>query len=400
MDVMIFDDDPHIAGLLAAVLEEMGLSARAFYSGEGALQRIRQHRPRLVILDIMMPGMDGLSLCKKVKADPDGAGIKVLIVSAKGFRHDREQALRFGADGFVVKPFDVEKLVRGEFQGLLPQTRSPAAAEQSVLRVRVWGGRGPAEGGGGRVLTSCVSLELGERLLILDGGTGLGDLCSAPAPAQKHIWCLLTHYHADHISGLPALRWVSDPAYQLSFLGPSDPEIALADVLQKGLPAAGGNRARISLSCVQETRFALWPDVTVSTLFTRHPGSTLAYRIEYRGRCVVYCPDGELESEDDVQTDYNEKLAAFVRAADLLIHDARFMDADLVSRRGLGHSAPALAAGLAARAGVRKLALFHMDESYGPEVLSAALRRLRESLRQDYSTMGVELGIEKALFEV
>lgn len=143
-----------------------------------------------------------------------------------------------------------------------------------------------------------------------------------------------------------------------------------------------------------------WPDVTLSALFTRHPGPTLAFRVEHKGRVLVYCPDNEPEDSEDTQTDFPEKLSRFVRGADLLIHDARWLDEDYDRHRGEGHACPHLALELAKNEGVRRLVLFHLDSSYGAsdlELLGGTLRRrLREefsSLELDVAAAGMSIGV-------
>src|SRR5947209_2758618 len=101
MDILIFEDDAYSAELMAQIVQEMGYSSEKFLQGSGALEAVMSHRPRAVILDVMLPGMDGLTICRSLKSDPQTAGIKVIIATAKGLAGDKEGALRSGADDFI-----------------------------------------------------------------------------------------------------------------------------------------------------------------------------------------------------------------------------------------------------------------------------------------------------------
>ncbi len=116
-DILIFDDDPSISNLMREVLVSLGLEVKCFPDGSNALLRIREEKPRLVLVDLMMPGMDGISISMMVKNDPAVAGTKMVVVTGKSFKEDRDRAMNVaGADYFLEKPFDVdqfEKVIRG-----------------------------------------------------------------------------------------------------------------------------------------------------------------------------------------------------------------------------------------------------------------------------------------------
>ncbi|MFI5363386.1 MAG: response regulator, partial [Elusimicrobiota bacterium] len=109
VDALIFDDAPYFVGFLQAILEDLGLTVKFFNDGNGALDHIRREGPRVVFLDVMMPGADGLSICKEIKADPRLSGMKVVIVSGKSFMDDKARATWASADLYVEKPFNVDE---------------------------------------------------------------------------------------------------------------------------------------------------------------------------------------------------------------------------------------------------------------------------------------------------
>ncbi|MBI3300199.1 MAG: response regulator [Elusimicrobia bacterium] len=401
MDVLVFDDDPYCAELVSELLTEDGFAFDKFLDGARALEFIRNLKPRLVVLDVMMPGMDGLSICKALKSDPRTKAIKVVVVSGKAYEADQAEARRCGADHFVAKPYDTLRL-REVFTTLLgsPQPApadGPSAGPVSA-RVRIWGSRA-GDGAAPALPTACVSLEFGQRLVILDAGTGLRGLCAAPPPAHKDVWLFLTHYHEDHVNGLPALAAAFDPSYSVSVTGPNDTRLPLGQLLTTRVMSVSP-RARFKAFQLAETSFPILEDVRVSTMYTMHPGATLAYRFDYRGRSVVYCPDNELEDPGQTQTDFGEKLARFLRGADLLIHDARFSDEDYPGAKGRGHGCPSRVIELAIREGVRRLALFHADERYGAVQLEAALARARQELQVAFKPLVLDLALPGAVYEL
>lgn len=104
--VLVVDDEPNIVRQLSFVLERAGLRVLAAADGEEALQTIRAERPRVVLLDVMMPRMNGYEVCAAIKSDPNIRGMYVALLSAKGQEADRGKGLLMGADEYIVKPFN------------------------------------------------------------------------------------------------------------------------------------------------------------------------------------------------------------------------------------------------------------------------------------------------------
>ena len=105
------DDDSTIREIEVYTLEQMGFEARGFSDGRTMLEALRGQRPELIILDIMMPGMDGLEVLKKLRADPAHRDIPVIMATAKGTEMDKIGGLNSGADDYLVKPFGVMEMV-------------------------------------------------------------------------------------------------------------------------------------------------------------------------------------------------------------------------------------------------------------------------------------------------
>jgi DNA-binding response OmpR family regulator len=109
--VLIVDDDPNILFLISELLTRNSYEPLMAYSGASALELVKTHRPDLMVLDIMMPGLNGIEVCKKIKTDPELAGIKIVMLTAKTKAMDIQTALASGADSYFTKPFKIAELL-------------------------------------------------------------------------------------------------------------------------------------------------------------------------------------------------------------------------------------------------------------------------------------------------
>lgn len=109
--ILAVDDDPTIQQLLVVNLELEGYQVILASDGEEALARIRSDRPDAVLLDVMMPILDGLEVCRASKADPETAAIPIVMLSAKAQESDLVAGNDVGADAYLTKPFDPLELI-------------------------------------------------------------------------------------------------------------------------------------------------------------------------------------------------------------------------------------------------------------------------------------------------
>lgn len=121
VDILIAEDEPAILDPLSFILELAGWKVDTVTDGEAALSSVRQRRPRLLLLDIMLPKRSGLDVLRILRSDPHLGDIAVLILTARGQSQDRQMALDLRADGFITKPFDNDELV-AEVSRLLTQS--------------------------------------------------------------------------------------------------------------------------------------------------------------------------------------------------------------------------------------------------------------------------------------
>jgi two-component system, cell cycle response regulator DivK len=109
--VLIGEDEPDNQVILQTVVESL-VGVRAAVAGDGlaVLASVSRERPKMILLDLMMPGLDGFQVTRQLKADPSTAGIPIVAVSAMARPDDREAALAAGCDEFVRKPFELDDL--------------------------------------------------------------------------------------------------------------------------------------------------------------------------------------------------------------------------------------------------------------------------------------------------
>jgi len=106
--VLVVDDDAPLAEMLTIVLRQEGFDSRSVLRGDEALEAFRDYRPDLVLLDLMLPGKDGIDVCKEIRSE---SGVPIVMLTAKGDTVDVVVGLESGADDYVVKPFKPKELV-------------------------------------------------------------------------------------------------------------------------------------------------------------------------------------------------------------------------------------------------------------------------------------------------
>jgi two-component system phosphate regulon response regulator PhoB len=121
--VLVADDDADIRDLVAFKLEQAGLEVIAVEDGEAALEQARAQQPALAVLDISMPGLSGIDVCRMLRADPATSGMLIIMLTARVQEQDVAGGFSAGADDYVTKPFSPRELV-SRIQALLSRTRA------------------------------------------------------------------------------------------------------------------------------------------------------------------------------------------------------------------------------------------------------------------------------------
>jgi DNA-binding response OmpR family regulator len=129
--VLVVEDDKDIADLIAHSLQKGGYAVDTMASGSTVVARVRATPPAAIVLDLMLPGMDGLLVCQALRADPATAAVPIIMLTARGEEADRIRGLELGADDYVTKPFSPKELT-ARVGALLRRAQRPATG--SVLR--------------------------------------------------------------------------------------------------------------------------------------------------------------------------------------------------------------------------------------------------------------------------
>jgi two-component system alkaline phosphatase synthesis response regulator PhoP len=133
-DVLTIEDDEDILELVRVNLEKEGYSFTGVTTGEEGIEKARSSPPGLVLLDLMLPGIDGLDVCRELKSDPKTRHVPIVIVSAKGEESDIVAGLELGADDYITKPFS-PKILLARVRAVLRRRARPTPAEGEILRI-------------------------------------------------------------------------------------------------------------------------------------------------------------------------------------------------------------------------------------------------------------------------
>jgi DNA-binding response OmpR family regulator len=147
-DVLLIEDNHELAGLLAAFLERDGLHCRIAASGEDGLAILKKENARLVVLDVMLPGMDGFEVCRRLRETAD---TPLIVLSAKHSREDKLLGLQLGADDYLGKPYDVDVLI-AKIKALLRRSEMLASANGTSRQ---------------KIEDGCLSIDVAARTVLL-----------------------------------------------------------------------------------------------------------------------------------------------------------------------------------------------------------------------------------------
>ncbi len=432
LDILIIDDDEMVAELSKSVLEDDSYVIETLNDSMKALDLIREKHPKLIITDIMMPGITGMDICKAIKTDPQLKDIKIIVMSGKSFAVERQRAQNFGAEFYIQKPYDIPQF-REDVASVLAGTKSfatepppapvidNAAAEtaskdnalaEGQMKLTIWGARGfsqeiPNSTSVYGRQTSCVSLETKDNIFIFDAGTGiieLGRRIVAEKRYYKDIWIMITHFHLDHILGLSAFEPLYDPHFSIHIVGASDPERSLREIAQSSLYSSysmhdSQPKAAVDINEIQEDEYEICPGIFLEAVYSNHPTSTVMYKISLMGRVIVYAPDSEIWEEATAFQDFNEKTASFVKDTDILIHDAAIKDSDYEKYSNKGHSSVSNIVNFVIdKTSIKELILFHALAEYSDDTIDEMLLDAMGCVSSKNSNLTCHIAKEKQEF--
>jgi two-component system alkaline phosphatase synthesis response regulator PhoP len=122
--ILVVDDEPNIALSLEFLLQKAGYEVAIAHNGSEALERATTFRPQLIVLDVMLPVIDGFEVCRQLRADRLHPELRILLLTARGRAAEIERGLELGADGYMTKPFATRDLVAKIAQLLEPHRAS------------------------------------------------------------------------------------------------------------------------------------------------------------------------------------------------------------------------------------------------------------------------------------
>lgn len=383
--VYIVDDSPIQAEIARALLEKAGHAVTVTHSSLAALHDIPAHGPDCVLIDLMMPELDGYELCRRLRLMSELASTKLVVVSSKAYPFERKRTVELGANGYFVKPVDPGSFVT-DLERLVADT----------LTLTFWGVRGTLPVSrpdsiryGGN--TPCVSLDFPDgRLFVFDAGTGIKALSDALLAARRSRLdgrIFISHPHWDHINALPFFVPFYEQGNQFEICGASHGDVTMRDLCSAQMDGVyfpvtvREFSASLTYRDLSEGQYEIG-GVHVQTMLLNHPGNCLGYRVETAGRILCYVTDNELypPGSEFYSGEYVDRLTAFVRSADVLITDCTYTDEEYPRKTGWGHSPVSQVADLAARADVRTLYLLHHDPDQTDAAIDAKLERARELL--------------------
>ena len=430
--VLLIEDDDALRPMIAALLEQNGWKVLEAQDGEAGLELAREHRPEVIVCDLLMPRCNGFQVCRSIRASADLRGTKIIMISGRGYSTDKMNALEAGADEYLVKPVqanDLRKALRRLMAAEFPTeitTRpgpAPAPSGDGPPRLKFWGVRGSIASPGPDTVfyggnTSCLEVRADGEIIVLDAGTGIRLLGLALTKEFNgkplNVTLLLTHTHWDHIQGFPFFVPAYNPKNAVRILGYEGARQGLAATLGTqmespyfpvGIKELPGN---IQIEELRDMEFNVGA-VQVRAMFVNHPGICVGYRLTTSGGSIVYIPDNEpfyrLRAQPvdvdlralEFAKEQDAKLVEFIRGADVLVMDSQYDAAEYETHVGWGHSCVDDVADLATRAGVKQLFLFHHDPQHDDEHISRMLAHARQLVGNGTLVEAAREGLEIVL---
>jgi phosphoribosyl 1,2-cyclic phosphodiesterase/ActR/RegA family two-component response regulator len=383
--VCVVEDDAPMAQIIAALLRKAGHEVEVFLSPTAALDAIPRLKPDVVITDLLMPEVDGLDVIAALRKHPDLPDLKIVVLSAKAYDYDREDARAAGADGFIPKPIVPDHFV-AQVRGCI----------SNAVTIRYWGVRGtlPVPGAdslryGGN--TNCISIEFPrQRNFVFDAGTGIKRLGNHVMAHRRGKWSatmFISHPHWDHINAFPFFTPLFIPGNEVEVIGAKQHRKTMRELMSAQmddvyfpikLKELG---ARVFFRDIgPETMH--FDDIEVRSMLLSHPGKCLGYRVTFAGRVFCYITDNEIYPAGSPH--HNPKFEAdlmdFMRDADIAVMDATYFAEEYRTKVNWGHSSVDEVVRLAHGAGVKQLHLYHHDPDQTDAMIDRKLARAEECL--------------------
>ncbi len=411
--VLIAEDVRAIWVTMCNALESEGYLVQVAQDGEECLELVRNFKPELVLMDVMMPKIHGIEVMRKLREDEGTRDLGVIVCTAKQFLTECREFEELGATDVIFKPFKRVELIEKVNRFFSDEKKAPINSEykeaSSVLpyrpvfdadgiAVRLWGTRGSIPVSGVRYLrhggnTTCMGIRQGDEQIIFDAGSGIREIgiqLAQEAPCRIHLF--VTHTHWDHIQGFPFFFPAYIPGFDITIYGgkgfDEDLESLFRGQLKKDYFPVQLEDMQASLKFVRLDEDPVRiGDARITWEFTNHPLPTVGYKYERAGRSIVFIPDNEFlqsyqgapadfEKEDDLVAPFM-KIVEFATGADVLYHEAQFTNQEYGQKIGWGHCSVSNACILAKMTGVMKWVIVHHDPGHDDEFLDRKLNMTR-----------------------
>ena len=382
--VFVVDDSTMAVAVTVQLLKDAGYDAEGQVGSADAMERIRELKPDFVISDVMMPGINGFELLNMIRGNDNLDHVRIIMASAKAYEADRLKAKKLGADGYIIKPFTLEK-----FEAIVNSL--------GTMTLSAWGVRGtlpmPQQGyiryGGN---TSCYSLQYApDRHLVFDAGTGIkncGTALMKSGSARMTVDLFITHPHWDHINAFPFFTPLYVTGNEVRVHGVAQDEMGFEQLMvaqMDGMYFPVTVRefgARVTFHEIGEQQVAV-DGISVRSILLKHPGHCLGYRVDYADRSFCYITDNELylQNSEFADEEFMHNLANFCRGANVLVHDCTYFDKEYASKVHWGHSSLSEVCRLAHLAEVERLWIHHHDPDQADEDIARKLEFCEGVLR-------------------
>jgi phosphoribosyl 1,2-cyclic phosphodiesterase/CheY-like chemotaxis protein len=434
--VLLMDDDRTFLKVLRELFLSKGWEVFEAEDGERGLDLAREHRPEVIVCDLLMPRCNGFQVCRTIRAERQRfPNTKIIIISGSGYAADKSTALEAGADGYFTKPVNLKELLLaldGDIH-LAHRTIPPPSATPppkpmppGETTVRFWGVRGSIPTPGRKTVyyggnTACVEVRADGEIVVLDAGTGIRNLGLQLAEefqdSPLNLTVLISHTHWDHIQGFPFFP----PAYNQQ----NHIRVLSYESARKGLQATLESQMEspyfpitmqempgsIMIEELKDMDFSLGK-VQVKAMFVNHPGVCAGYRLFTSAGSIAYVPDNELfqrwsataqkgDAADEFAEKQDEHLTEFLRDVDVLIIDSQYDSTEYPEHVGWGHSCFEDSVQLAMRANVKKLLLFHHDPNHDDDKINEMLARAQaiaanSKVQVEAAREGLEIILKKS----
>ncbi len=417
--ILIVEDTPEIRRIMEYSLQSGGYELISVESGTRALEVITSFSPDLIMLDIMLPGIEGLDVLKAVKANPLTRHIGVIICSGKQHKADIETALRLGANDYILKPFEMDQVaakVTSYFSQATIRTMGtsfqPSPQEGKELSdsippkqayLKFWGCRGSSPVAGKKYLryggnTPCVEIKCGDETLIIDAGTGIRELgMHLLERNSKRIHLFIGHTHWDHIQGFPFFGPVYRKNQELFIYGAAghgkDLKSAFSGLLASEYFPVQLEDMKAKMTFVElEANPVFVGSVPVYWEYVHHSGAALGFKLIVNGQSIVYITDNEFLKGytdepygitiDNPILDPYRALLSFIDNVDILICEAQYLNEEYVDKIGWGHSSLNNGCLLAKLGKVKSWIVTHYEPMHDDQLLDQKLIQTRQILKK------------------